>query len=68
MKVKAFWKSINPFIPDINQLGYSKTIEVADDIDLKVVEQLAIEDSRSGYKFDRLEIVSENAKTSPKID
>ena len=26
MKVRAHWKSINPFIPDIDQLGYTKQL------------------------------------------
>jgi hypothetical protein len=57
MKVRAYWKSINPFHPDIDQLSYSKTVDVPDDTDLKVLEDFAKEDSRNGYRFDRLEIL-----------
>ena len=58
MKVKAICKSINPFIPDVNQLSYSKTIEVPDDTDMEQLKQFAIEDSRQGYRFDRLEVIN----------
>lgn len=55
MKVKAHWKSINPFQPDISQLGYTKTIEVPDDTDMKELEEFAKNNSKEGYKFDKLE-------------
>lgn len=56
MKVKATWKSINPCNPDINQLGYAKTVIVPDDTDLKELEKFAKEDSRNGYRFNKLEV------------
>jgi len=61
MKVKAYWKSKNPFHPDINQLGYTKTVEVPDNTDLKDMEQFAKDDSRNGYRFDKIEVVEPNA-------
>ena len=57
MKVKAYWKSKNPFIPDPTKLEYSKTIKVQNDMDLKELEDFAKEDSMEGYSFDRLEVV-----------
>ena len=57
MKVRAHWKSINPFIPDIDQLGYTKTVDVPDDTDMKFLEEAAKQDSRNGYRFDKIEII-----------
>lgn len=57
MKIKAHWKSINPFHPDPNQLGYTKTIEVSDDMDLTEIEQFAKDDTITGYKFSKIEIL-----------
>ena len=59
MKVKAYWKSKNPFIPDVEKLGYSKTVEVPDDTDLEQLKEFAIQDSMEGYFFDRLEIIEQ---------
>ncbi|MAX23413.1 MAG: hypothetical protein CMJ19_02820 [Phycisphaeraceae bacterium] len=57
MKVKATWKSKNPFHPDISQLGYTKTVDVPDDTDLEELKQYAISDTRNGYLFDKLEVI-----------
>lgn len=57
MKVKAYWKSINPFRINIDELGYTKTVEVPNDTDLKVLEDFAKEDSKNGYRFDKLEVI-----------
>ena len=54
-KVKAYWKSKNPFIPNVNLLTYSKTVEVPDDTDMEELKEFAIADSRESYTFDRLE-------------
>ena len=58
-KVKAFWKSKNPFRPNIEDLGYSKIIEVPSDTDMEELEDFAKEDSMEGYRFDRFEILAE---------
>lgn len=55
MKVKAHWKSINPFHPDISRLSYTKTVEVPAGTDLGVLEDFARKDTIEGYRFDRLE-------------
>lgn len=57
MKVKAYWKSINPFHPDPNQLGYTKTVDVPDDTILDELKDFAEADSRSGYVFDKFEVL-----------
>lgn len=51
MKVKAIWRSKNPFHPDIDRLSYSKTVEVPDDTDMDELKKFAIEDSKDGYVF-----------------
>ena len=56
-KIRAYWKNKNPFIPDINQLIYTKTIEVPDDIDMEQLKIFAIEDSKQGYIFDKFEVI-----------
>ena len=58
MKVKATWISINPFIPDFDQLGYSKTIDIPDNSNLEEIERFARKDSINGYRFDKLEILN----------
>ncbi len=58
MKVKATYKSI-PFNPDIPKIGYSKTVDVPDDMDMKRLEMFAIEDTMEGYKFDTLKKIKE---------
>lgn len=55
MKVMAYWKSINPFHPDISRLSYTITFEVPDGTDLGVLEDFARKDTIEGYRFDRLE-------------
>ncbi len=55
MKVKAYWKSKNPFLPDVEDLSYSKTVEVPDNTSLEDLKKFAIKDSREGYSFDKLE-------------
>ena len=55
MKIKAIWKSKNPFHPDVTQLSYTKIVEVPDDTDMEELKQFAIKDSRPGYTFDKLE-------------
>ena len=55
MRVKAIYRSDNPFEPRIEDLGYSKTIEVSDDIDIKWLEKMAKEDTKEGYYFEKLE-------------
>lgn len=56
MKVKAYWKNKNPFA-DIERLAYSKTVEVPDGTDLEIIKQFAIEDTKDGFFFDRLEVI-----------
>ena len=51
MKVKAIWRSINPFLINVDQLSYSKTVDVPDDTDMDELKQFAIEDSLPGYAF-----------------
>jgi hypothetical protein len=72
MKIKAYWKPIirNPFIPDVNRIptGYTKTVEVPDDMELKEVEDFAKMDTQKGYEFDKIEIVDDNVKLSPLIN
>jgi hypothetical protein len=58
MNIKAHWKSKNPFHPDINQLSYTKTVEVPDGTDMKVLEEFAKEDTKPGYLFDRIEVLT----------
>lgn len=58
MKIRAYWKSKNPFNPDISQLVYTKTVEVPNDSNLKVLEKFAIEDTQPGYVFDKIEILN----------
>lgn len=55
MKVKAYWKSKNPFLPRWEDLAYSKTVDVPDDTDMDELEQHAKDDSKDGYVFDKLE-------------
>ncbi len=55
MKIKATYKNLNPFHPDINRLGYSKTVEVPDDTNMDQLKQAAIEDTRNGFRFDKIE-------------
>lgn len=62
MKIKAYWKSLNPFNPDIDKLGYAKTIYVPDDTDLKEIEQFAKDDSKNGYRFDKIEVLEDNVE------
>lgn len=57
MKVIAYWKSINPFHPDISRLSYTKTVEVPDGTALGALEDFAREDTKEGYRFDRLEVI-----------
>lgn len=57
MKIKAFWKSNNPFIPDPTALVYTKTVEVPDNTDLKKLEEFAKSDTLPGYHFDKIERV-----------
>ncbi|NQU54088.1 MAG: hypothetical protein HQ522_16285 [Bacteroidetes bacterium] len=57
MKVRAYYKSINPFRPNIEDLRYSKTVDVPEGTDMEVLEKFAIEDTRSGYVFDKIEEV-----------
>ncbi len=57
MKVKAIWRSKNPFRPDIDSLSYSKTVEVPDDTDMEELKKFAIEDSLEGYFFTKFEIL-----------
>lgn len=57
MKVKAIWRSKNPFHPDIDRLSYSKTVEVPDDTDMDELKKFAIEDSLDGYFFSKFEIL-----------
>lgn len=59
MKVKAIWKSKNPFNPDINQLRYSKTVNVPDDTDMEELEKHAKNDSQEGYVFDKFEPIKQ---------
>lgn len=59
MKIKAHWKSKNPFNPDIDRLAYTKTVEVPDDTDMDVLKQFAVEDTKPGYKFVMLEKIDE---------
>jgi len=58
MKIKAIWRRINPFHPNISQLAYSKTIEFPDGTALKDIEEFAKEDSRNGYRFYKLEVLT----------
>lgn len=51
MKVKAIWRSKNPFHTDIDRLSYSNTVEVPDDTDMEELKKFAIEDSMDGYVF-----------------
>lgn len=60
MKVRASWKSINPFRPNVDELGYTKTVEIPDGTDLKEIEQLAKDDSKNGYRFDKIEVLLTN--------
>ena len=55
MKIKAYDKAINPFHPEPNMLGYAKTVEVSDDTDMGWLEKMAKENTRKGYKFDKIE-------------
>ncbi len=59
MKVKAYWKSTNPFIPNVDLLGYSKTVDVPDNTDMGQLKEFAISDSRDGYVFEKFEIIEE---------
>lgn len=58
MEIKATWKSKNPFIPDVTELGYTKTVKVPDDTDIKVLEDFAKEDTLDGYVFEKIEIIN----------
>ena len=56
MKIRARWKNKNPF-GEIDRLSYTKTVEVPDDTDLKILEQFAKEDTLEGYQFDKIEVL-----------
>jgi len=53
MKVKAYWVSINPFRPNVNDLAYTKIVEVPDDTDMEDLKKFAEKDSKEGYRFDK---------------
>ena len=58
MKIKAHWKNKNPFA-DIGRLRYHKEVEVPDDTDLKIIEQFAKNDTKEGFVFEKLEILTD---------
>lgn len=50
MKIRAKYKSINPFV-DINKLTYTKTAEVDDGFDMELLIEAARRDTAPGYTF-----------------
>jgi hypothetical protein len=58
MKIKAYWKNKNPFA-EIDRLAYSKTVELPDGTDLENIRQFAIEDTKDGFVFDKLEVLTD---------
>ena len=71
MKIKAIWKPVirNPFIPNMYMIPTDqfKVVEVPDDTNIKQLEEYAKQDTPDRYVFDRIEIVPDDTKLSPKI-
>lgn len=55
MKVKAIYRSKNPFLPNVKDLRYSKTVDVPDDTSMEVLEEFAKEDCRKNYELQSIE-------------